>query len=138
MDVDKRYTEAMLADASELVYLKDRFQQKKTKEQLDWLLACIRDSKFHVPLLPISHKPDLCESDDGKRFLPVFSQRKQMPPDYAEEFDIELMDFVSCVELARSMPDVSGIALDPFTDVMVMEYDLVEAVLRIPSRLYRD
>ena len=81
MDVDKRYTEAMLADGSELVYLKDRFQQKKTKEQLDWLRACIRDSKFHVPLLPISHKPDLCESDDGKRFLPVFSQRKQMPPE---------------------------------------------------------
>ena len=138
MEVDRKYTEAMLADGSQLVYLKQRFQSKKTKEQLDWLLACIRDSKLLVPLLPISHKPDLCESDEGKRYLPVFSQKQQLPPDYADEFDVESMDFASCVELARSMPDVAGIALDPFTDTKVLEHDLIDAVLKTPSRLYRD
>lgn len=135
---DKLYTEKMLQDGSELLYLKKRFNEKKTKEQLDWLLACIRDSTLIVPLLPISHKPDLCEDDDGKRYLPAFSQTQQIPPDYGEEFDLTPMDFLSCVELARSMSDVVGIALDPFTDVMVLEHDLIEAVLRIPSRRFPD
>lgn len=136
MDEYKNFTEEMLKDGSTLCYLKHRFLSKKTREQLDWLLACLRDSVLIVPTLPVSGKPDFLESDDGVRFLPVFSQEKQLPPDYMEEFDLRRMRIEECVGLAKEYPDCSGLVLDGFTEAMIIEYDLTDAILRIPSRLH--
>ena len=133
---EREYTEQMLKDGSTLAYLKHRFLSKKTKEQRDWLLACIRDSKLIVPCLPVSGKPDFLETDDGTRYLPIFSQEEQMPADYREEFDLKIMDFPECYELARSWPDVSGLVLDGFTEAMIIEYGLADVILKIPSRLH--
>ncbi|NLD10135.1 MAG: SseB family protein, partial [Clostridiales bacterium] len=83
---EEGYTEQMLQDGSTLVYLKHRFMEKKTKEQLDWIYSCIRDSKLIVPLIPISKKPDMLEDDDGIKYLAIFSQEEQMPEDYRDEF----------------------------------------------------
>ena len=137
MKEDIKFTQEMLKDGSELVYLKHRFQTKKTKEQLDWLFACIRDSLLIVPLIPISHKPDLMEDPDRRKYLPLFSQKEQLPPDYADEFDLAYMSFAECADLAHSQKDAEGMALDPFTETMIIEYDMADVILKMPSRLYK-
>lgn len=132
------YTEQMLADGSTLVYLKHRFMEKKTKEQLDWIYACIRDSKLIVPLIPISRKPDMLEDDEGTRYLAIFSQEAQMPEDYRDEFILEPMTFEACLELARSIPEIDSMALDGFTETMVIDFPLAEVILQTPSRLHKE
>ena len=128
----------MLADGSTLVYLKHRFLEKKTKEQLDWVYACIRDSSLIVPLIPISKKPDMLEADDGTRYLPLFSQEAQMPADYRDEFVLEHMTFNECLELSKSIPEIDSMVLDGFTETMVIDYSLAQVILKTPSRLYKD
>lgn len=136
MNKEQEYTENMLKDGSTLAYLKHRFLSKKTKEQRDWLLACIRDSKLIVPCLPVSGKPDFLETDNGERYLPIFSQEEQMPFDYKEEFDLKYLDFPACYELAKGYPDVIGLVLDGFTEAMIIEYGLADVIMKIPSRLH--
>jgi hypothetical protein len=136
MNEDK-YTDQMLEDGSTLAYLKHRFLEKKTKEQLDWIYACIHDSKLIVPRIPISKKPDMLESDDGIRYLPVFSQEIQMPEDYRDEFILERLSFEECYELAKSMPEISGLVLDGFTELMIIDYPLAEVIRKTPSRRHK-
>jgi len=133
---EDNYTEQMIAEGKTLYYLKHRFLSKKTKEQLDWLHACIRDSKLIVPLIPVSHKPDMLESDDGTKYLAIFSQEDQMPSDYMDEFDLETMTFEECYALAKSIPEIDAIALDGFTEVMIIDYTLADVILKTPSRLH--
>ena len=53
-----------------------------------------------------------------------------------EEFDLRRMGIEECVGLAKEYPDCSGLVLDGFTEAMIIEYDLTDAILRIPSRLH--
>ena len=135
---EEGYTEQMLQDGSTLVYLKHRFMEKKTKEQLDWIYSCIRDSKLIVPLIPISKKPDMLEDDDGIKYLAIFSQEEQMPEDYRDEFILESMTFEACLELARSNPEIDSMALDGFTETMVIDFPLAEVILQTPSRSHKE
>ncbi|MGI6177467.1 MAG: D-alanyl-D-alanine carboxypeptidase family protein [Eubacterium sp.] len=132
----EKATDRLLEGGKTLVYLKRRFQSKKTREQLEWLEACLHDSVLIVPVLPVSGKPDFLEDDEGKRYLPVFSQEEQMPEDYASEFDLKNMTFEECYKLAKSFPDVVAIELDGFTEPFTISFDMAEVILKTPSRRY--
>ncbi len=134
MDGLMDFTDELLGGGKTLVYIKHRFLSKRTREQLDWLFACIRDSELLIPALPVSGKPDLLEAEDGTRYLPVFSQEEQMPPDYISEFDILPKTFDKCFELARSIDGVVGIELDAFSEPFTITFDMAEAILSKPSR----
>jgi len=135
---EDNYTDKMLEDGSTLFYLKNRFQNKRTKEQLDWLHACIRDSKLIVPLIPVSHKPDMLESDDGTRYLPMFSMMNQMQEDYKDEFDLEIMTFQQCVDLAKNTKGIDAMVIDGFTEPMIIDFTLAEVIMKTPSRLHKE
>jgi hypothetical protein len=133
---ENAYTDQLLEDGSTLYYLKHRFLSKKTKEQLDWLHACIRDSRLIVPCIPVSHKPDMLESEDGTRYLALFSMEDQMPADYRDEFDLIPMTFEECYRLARDTAEIDSMVLDGFTEPMIIDYTLAEVILKTPSRLH--
>ena len=133
---EREYTEQMLEGGKTLAYLNHRFLSKQTAEQLNWLLSCLRDSELLVPILPETGQPDLLESDDGIKFLPVFSQPEQMPADYRERFELKTMDFGACLALARSIEEVQAIVLDGLTEPMTINYHLGDAIMRRPSRLH--
>lgn len=133
---EEKYTEHMLEDGSLLVYLKQRFLSKKTAEQREWLFACIRDSNMIVPELPLSHKPDLLETEDGIKYLPIFSREEEMPGDYRDEFELISKNFEACCEQARSTEGLSGLVLDGFTDPMIIEFSMANVILNTPSRRY--
>ena len=134
---DSDYTDKMLEGGKTLAYLKSRFLSKKTREQLEWLQACLHDSVLIVPTLPVSGKPDFLEDEESKRYLPVFSQEEQMPDDYASEFDLKRLAFEDCYKLARSFPDVIALELDAFTEPFTISLDMAEVILKTPSRRYQ-
>jgi len=133
---ENTYTDQLLEDGSTLFYLKHRFLSKKTEEQLDWLHACIRDSRLIVPCIPVSHKPDMLEADDGTRYLALFSMEDQMPDDYKDEFDLLPMTFDECYSLAKETDGVDSMVLDGFTEPMIIDFSLAEVILKTPSRLH--
>lgn len=136
MELEKKFTEDMLRDGSRLFYIKSRFLSKKTPEQLNWLMACIRDSELIVPIVPATGEPDFLENDYLDRYLALFSQEEQLPEDYREQFELKRMKFHECVELAKSFSMCDGLVLDGLSEAMVLEYDMVERILKVPSRLY--
>lgn len=138
MNNDSRVTENLLKDGSTLVFLKKRYLSKETKEQLDWVLSCMKDSILIVPTLPGSGKPDMLERDDGARFLPVFSNMGEIPPDYAEEFVLKELDIEACLALMRGTEGCRGLALDGLTEPLVLESNLAESILTKPSRRNED
>ncbi len=134
MNNDSRVTENLLKDGSTLVFLKKRYLSKETKEQLDWVLSCMKDSILIVPTLPGSGKPDMLERDDGARFLPVFSNMGEIPADYADEFILKEMDIEACLELMRGTEGCRGLALDGLTEPLVLESNLAESIRTKSSR----
>jgi hypothetical protein len=138
MNNDSRVTENLLKDGSTLVFLKKRYLSKETKEQLDWVLSCMRDSILIVPTLPGSGKPDILERDDGARFLPVFSNMGEIPPDYADEFILKELRIQECLDLMHQADDCRGLALDGLTEPLVLESNLAESILTKPSRLMEE
>jgi hypothetical protein len=138
MNNDSRVTENLLKDGSTLVFLKKRYLSKETKEQLDWVLSCLKDSVLLVPTLPGSGKPDILERDDGARFLPVFSNMGEIPPDYAEEFILKELRIDAVLDMMHSAPDCRGLALDGLTEPLVLETSLAESIPQKPSRRVDD
>ncbi len=135
MDSERDYTEKMLKDGSTLRYLKQRYLSKKTAEQRDWLLGCIRDSEMIVPCLPVSGKPDFLKDDEGNKYLPVFSVEEELPRDYADEFDLERKEIGELIDMAKEDEDAKGLVLDPFgTEPFMIEFDLAQVIMKAPSR----
>lgn len=132
---EHEFTEQLLADGSTLVFLKHRFLSKRTREQRDWVFACLKDSVLAVPVLPVSGKPDLLEDPEGKKFLPIFSQETQMPEDYLCEFNVKRLPYAQCLQMAKDHPEIDGgLCLDPFTEPMDIDFPLGETILKMPSR----
>lgn len=131
---EREFTDRLLAGGDMLVYLKHRFLTKRTAEQRTWFYGCLRDSLLLVPTLPVSGAPDRLEDETGKKYLPVFSQERQMPPDYASEFILRTLSFADCLAFARSFPDISAIELDGFSEPFTIDYEMADAILRSPSR----
>ncbi len=132
-----------LADGKVLLYLKNRFRSNTIRENVIPMLGCLRDSVVFVPLkesprgtLPGRRpQPDLLAAPDGGRFLPVFSQREQIPPDYAESFVIAPMNAMDCLSLAHAEENVLGLVLDAFTEQVILPFEIADAMEDFPSRL---
>ena len=83
----------------------------------------------------IRMRPDILKSPDGKLWLPVFTQKEQIPEDYKSGFSIIPMHILRCIGMAHATEGVFGLVVDAFTDAASLPFEIVDIVPQLPSRL---
>ena len=145
-----------LEDGKVLVYLKHKYVEESTEENIYPLLGCLRDSQVLVPMnVTMSEEdeamfknadvgdvvqskgdirliPDILQNDD-KYYFPMFSNKEQMPEDYANHFSIIDLSVVQCIEMAKNIDKLSGLVIDAFTEPMVIKFDLADVIMKLES-----
>ncbi len=110
-----------LESGAVLLILKERFLDDKKEETLYPLLHCLHDSDVLVS------KSDILKNN-GKQYLPVFSNKEEIPVDYGHRFSTVVSPFLQCIEMAMDNKQLYGIVLDPFTKPMVLPKDILEMI----------
>ena len=97
--------------------------------------TCLRDSRVFVPCKAGRVNDMAFIKENGKRYLPVFSNEAQMG-DKAGSLEVEEKDFLDVISAAR-FANVDGIMVDPYTVPFFVdpaEYDTISRMItRITS-----
>lgn len=152
-------TRQALEDGTALLILKTKYLQTGQERELYPFLNCLRDSEVYVPVNvllsdedgrrvseghtdellrrdgAIRMRPEFLTSGDGKRWLPIFSQSRQLPDGYRERLSVVKLDILQCLRMAHAAKDLSGLVLDAFTKPAVLPFQVADLLPRIPSRL---
>lgn len=141
-----------------LLALKSMFNENRCKETLLPLLACLRDSVVYVPMNArlseedqkcalnlkvgdvwsnnddIRLTPDTLRSPDGKLWLPIFTQKEQIPEDYRKGFSIIPLPALRCLNMAHATDGVEGLVIDAFTEDTVLTFEIADIMKLLSSR----
>lgn len=144
-----------------LLYLKHNFFKKEDEDSLFAVLSCLRDSHVIVPMnatiskedeemflaskvgdILSSHndirlKPDILQNGD-KFYFPMFSNIEQIPEDYGSCFSTVNLSVLQYIEMAKTYEKTSGLVLDPFTEPLIIEYELADLITKLESRIDPD
>lgn len=156
--MSKPVNEELLRSGKILLYLKEQFLKNRSKETLFPLLNCLRDSKVIVPVSmamsqkdaekfanskagdtvtasdPIRFRPDILKKGE-KCFLPIFSNKEQIPNDYRENFSTISVTVLQCLEMAKKNEKICGLVLDAYTTPVVLEYPIADLIPKFESKL---
>ncbi|MCQ2451629.1 MAG: SseB family protein [Oscillospiraceae bacterium] len=151
---------ASLEDGQVLLYLKHNFLENRSMDTLSPLMSCLRDSKVIVPMNRVLAgentglieslgpgeeltmpggtrlKPDILRSGE-KRFFPIFSATTVIPGDYGKKFTTIKLPMIKVIELAHTY-QVEGLALDPFSESMVLPFEIADEIAKLESNLPPD
>lgn len=131
-------TKETLENGEILVYLKKEFLKNQTEDNLIPLMSCLHDSVVWIPMHPPKNnasnpKPDILQN--GQSFyLPVFSQEQQIGDSYKTNFNLVKRPFLTCIQQARNV-HADGLVLDPFTEHLIVSFDIAEIIEVMPSQL---
>lgn len=147
-----------LENGNVLLYLKYNFFKNRDESSLFPVLSCLRDSQVIVPMNTITSKedeemlldvkigdivsthnqirlkPDILQNGD-KFFFPIFSNEEQIPAKYGSRSSTINLSVIQCIEMAKSYERVCGLVLDPFTEAMIIDYELADLIRTFESRL---
>lgn len=150
-----KITPESLESGNVLLYLKQKFFDDSSSENIGPLLACLRDSVMLVPAsIAVSKEdmeaftnakagdnvetgsdmhiePDILENG-GKKYFPVFSNREQLPEDYVKDFSVIRIPMTQCIEIAKSYMGLDGFVLDAFTAPMTISFELADIIAKLP------
>lgn len=105
------------------------YATEKTKENLSTVLNLLRPTKLLVPaMLQAPDKPIPCflKSNEGEQFLAVFTSKKQIPEEPKSQAILN-MTFPACNSIvAKPELNLAGMAINPFTNNLVLKRELVE------------
>ncbi len=153
---EKKVSAEVLKNGKVLTELIRRFHEEKSEANLLAVLSCLRDSQVLLPLRagraqakPVQLRfgqapkkdteeelqPDVLATEDGKRFLPIFSQVEQMPEDYATEYPTIRLPMLECIRMAEEWAELDGIIVNPYTQIVAIEKDVLAVIRSLPSRL---
>lgn len=148
----------VLADGKLLLHLKHEFITNQNESTLLSVLHCLRDSTVIVPLhaqlseedrkrianapkgeeFTLDHdvmiEPDILVNGNLK-YLPIFSNQKQIPREYGEQFTLAALTVPECVNMLREFREADGMVLDAFTEAMVIDAQNAEIMVKFKSRL---
>ncbi|MBQ8164742.1 MAG: SseB family protein [Clostridia bacterium] len=72
------------------------------------------------------NKPDIMSTPDGKLFFPMFTHKMQIPDAYRRKYSIMSLEYTRALQIAESMPELSGIVFDPFNEPLSLTFDIVQ------------
>ncbi len=148
-----------LENGNVLVAVKNAYRESGDREKLLILLSVLRDSVVIVPASVAVQKqdeelfmnskpgdevvtssdihiqPDTVKDAEGKVYLPIFSQKEQMPENYAKSFSTVRISVPQAIDMARAFDDTKGLVLDPFTEAFAIPFELADVILGLPSQL---
>lgn len=131
-----------LSDGKVLVTLKKSYLEEKNENNLLALISCFSDSILLVPMNKGDENekvsdmlPRIIKDKNGKNLLPVFSQDAQIPDEKKDEATYIPIEAMTCIEMAHSIENSSGIILDAFTEPVVFPFNVIDASYDIASRL---
>ncbi len=144
--MEEKVTRETLADGNMLRYLKNRFMNDRSQDNLISLLACLRDSVVLVPMniagdsegvnpVPVRYRPELLRGPDGGLYFPVFTQKETIPETFESNFTWTPVEAVQCVRMAHSENGITGLVIDAFTEVLTMPMNVADLIEKIPSSL---
>ena len=149
----------VLADGKMLLCLKADFIANQSYETLLPLLGCLRDSEIYLPAEAVMsaadearlaaakgktsfvNEDDICLSvdllvaPDKTSWVPIFSQKEQIPKDYAEKHTVIKTDALHALELAHRAGTAEGLMLDAFTESVMLTFKVADVLRELPSHL---
>ena len=132
MEDVKKITEEELKDGSVLSAAIKAFNADKSKEKYYAVLEIIRDSKLWVPYN--GSESDILMSGE-KFYFPAFTSEEAMG-EYGENFTKVRKSALEIIALAKvNDKKLSGIVIDAFSDVFLVNSDIFDMVGRMKSRL---
>lgn len=154
----KRLSREKLADGNILLFLKERFQDDMTEDNLIELMQVLRDSTVVIPMQVLMSAADaermrlyeenmkfVAENDisvvpatmniEDEKYMFIFSQPEQIPVDYSETVTLMRAPFAKVYEYFTADESIFGIVLDPFTENLELPEELIHAIARMESRL---
>lgn len=153
----KELSREKLADGNILLFLKERFQDDMSEENLMELLQTLRDSVLYVPMQVLMSEADaermrlyneemkfVAEHDvsvvpatatiEDQNYMFIFSQPEQIPVDYSDQFSMMRAPWEKVYQYFIDDETIHGIVLDPFTENLEIPEELIHAISKLPSR----
>ena len=134
--MDNKVTMEITNDKLEAVI--KEYIANRTKEKLAEVLNLMRPTKLLVPaMLKGEGKPEVCflKNDKGEQFLAVFTSKAQIP-DEPKAQAILSMPFPVCNSIvANDENKVLGMVINPFTDNLFLNKDLVKRLHETDKKL---
>lgn len=147
-----------LADGNILLFLKERFQDDMTEDNLIELMQVLRDSTVIVPMQVLMSAADaermrlyeenmkfVAENDisvvpataniEDENYMFIFSQPEQIPVDYSDTVTLMRANWAKVYEYFTADESIFGIVLDPFTENLEIPEELIHAIAQMESRL---
>ena len=147
-----------LADGNILLFLKERFQDDMTEDNLVELMQVLRDSTLILPMQVLMSAADaermrlyeenmkfVAENDiqvvpatatiEDENYMFIFSQPEQIPVEYSETVTLMRAPFEKVYQYFIDDDSIFGIVLDPFTENLELPAELINAIANMESRL---
>ncbi|MBQ8083002.1 MAG: SseB family protein [Clostridia bacterium] len=154
----KKLSREKLEDGNILLFVKERFQDDMTEDNLVELMKVLRDSTLILPMQvimsaadaermrlyeenmkfvaenDISVVPATAKIDDGN-YMFIFSQPEQIPVEYSESVTLMRAPFEKVYQYFSEDSEVDSIVLDPFTENLELPRELINAIAQMESQL---
>lgn len=153
----KDLSKEKLADGNILLFLKERFQDDMSEDNLVELMQTLRDSTLILPMQVIMSASDqelMKMNDVGQKFTPeddiqvlpavetiagekymfIFSQPEQIPVDYSDAVTLMRAPFLKAYDYYKADGTLSAMVLDPFTENLELPEELLDAISTMESR----
>ena len=79
------------------------------------------EKKFH---------PGLIQNDKKEKFMPAFTEKSQIPEDFAKKFTMVSMSFSAYCNLVSQVPECEKLLVNPFTKQFVANANIAGAVAK--------
>ncbi len=79
----------------------------------------------------VSFTPDKIKDTEGNLYLPLFTSRDQMKPEYAANFTAAEMSFNQCMAMAEKMKDTKGIIVDFQSNFFVIKKEFFTLIRKL-------
>lgn len=155
----EKITKDMLQSGSILLSIKKKVLSDGSDENYMSLLLCLRDSTLYVPLTmkmssrdeekfknakegdevecedEVHLSPDIFKAEGGIMLFPIFSQKEQIPQEYAENFSVMPFGITECLQMAHSVEGVEGLVLDVFSEPLPISLQMADMIENLPSMI---
>lgn len=130
---------AFEAKAQESLHKIDVFLENRTDETFKSALESLMTSAMLVPMTPMTangakkkqqFRPELLANPQGEKFLPAFTNKAQVPADYAKKFTLIMMPFAVCCDTASKIPECGKVVVNAFTKQFVVNEKIVSTTVK--------
>ncbi len=101
-------------------------------------LEQLRDAKVDVTYTlkeSLRFRPDFLRDKEGGLYFPIFSNREQMPEEYASQFSAITVTAREAMRMAEGPEGLQGLVLDPFTEPFEIPMPLAEQIKELADKL---